>query len=105
MGRLMDFDLTGYGYDDYHVYCSYVYNKQVEGYNLTMYLKGKLSDDLYFIDTQHLNGDVDVIRNNVVRLVDYAAKTKFFDRYIESYEYTYKCLGKGIEIYEESDIS
>lgn len=30
MGRLMDFDLTGYGYDDYHVYCSYVYNKQVE---------------------------------------------------------------------------
>lgn len=104
MGRLMDFDLTGYGYDEYHVYCSYVYDKQVEGYNLTMYLKGKLSDDLYFIDTQHLSGDVDVIRNNVVRLVDHAAKIKYFDRYVKAYEYTYRCLEKGIEIYEEGDI-
>lgn len=105
MGRLMDFDLTEYGYDEYHVYCSYVYDKKVEGYNLTIYLKGQLSDDLYFIDTQHLNGDVDVIRNNVVRLVDYAARTKFFDRYIESYEYTYRCMEKGNEMYEEGNIA
>lgn len=103
MGRVMAFDLGKYGYNGYHVYCTYNFDDTVNKYSLTMYLKWHDIDDLYWIDTQHISGDIDVIRNNIIRIVQYAATHGFYNEYIDQFEFTQKCYSKGYEILEEQE--
>ena len=103
MGRVMAFDLGEYGYKGYQVYCTYYFDNTVDKYSLTMYLKRTDIDDLYWIDTQHISGDIDVIRNNIIRIVQYAATHKFYEKYIDQFEFTQKCCSKGYELFEEQE--
>lgn len=94
------------GYSGYIVVCTYKYNKQIDKYSLEMELKYKDIGDSFRIDrqeidTQYISGTKDTIEENIIRIIEQAYLSGFFDNYIKRYEYTLKCFEKGNEIYEQ----
>lgn len=105
-GYMITIDLDEFGYADYSVDCIYKYNKQKNKYILSMWLTWNTVDDRFKIDSQEIDtqlitSEKDNIEDNICRIVEQASKTGFFDRYIERYEYTYKCFNRGNELYEQ----
>ena len=95
---------------DYSVSCQYRYDKNKEKYSLSMWLKRNDIDDTFKIDsqeidTQYISGDKNTIRNNIVKIIEQAYESNFFDYYIERFEYTYKCFDKGNDFYESERLS
>jgi len=95
-----------HGYKDYSIECTYRFDKKKEKYLLSMYLKGngideKFKIDSQEIDTQYISGTRGTIRQNICLIVEQAASTGFFDKYIQNFEYTYKCFDKGNELFEQ----
>lgn len=119
MGKIRDTRYTDEGYsiavslsqfsDDekykgYTALCQYKYKKKKEKYLLSMWLKrDDISDrfkiDSQEIDTQYISGTRDTIRNNICLIVEQACNVGFFDKYIERFEYTYKCFDKGDDLF------
>ena len=94
------------GYEGYSVECRYSFNKKKQKYSLSMWLKRNDIDDRYKIDsqeidTQYISGTRETIRDNICRIVEQASLSGFFDRYIQRYEYTYKCFDKGCEYFDQ----
>lgn len=106
MGYTVDVDLKDYGYDGYSVECTYKYMKKSEKYLLRMGLKPKNSEnrikvELQEIDTQYISGTSETIEDHILRIIEQAAcHHKFFDQYIERYEYECKCFDIGNIILE-----
>ena len=44
-----------------------------------------------------MNGDV---RQNLTKMIESASLSGYFEKYIERYEYTYKCFDRGNELFE-----
>lgn len=89
----------------YTVECRYKYDKEAEKYLLSMWLcRSDIPDrfkiDGQEIDTQYISSTRETIWNDIGRLVEYAALSGFFDRYVKEYEYTYKCCDRGNEFFE-----
>lgn len=89
-----------YGYKGYSVECTYRFDKEKEKYLLSMWLKRNDIDDKFKIDsqeidTQYISGKKETIKQNICKIVEQACLLRFFDYYIERYEYTYKCFDKG----------
>lgn len=97
------------GYKGYAVICTYKYNIRLDKYSLEMALKHKDIDDGFRIDrqeidTQYISGSRETIEDNICRIVEQASLSGFFDKYIERYEYTFKCFDRGNELFEEESL-
>ncbi len=97
------------GHEGYSVECTYRYDKEKKKYLLSIGLRRNDVDDQFKIDsqeidTQYISGTKETIRQNICRIVEQAGVSGFFDRYIERYEYTYKCFDKGNALFEEERI-
>ena len=95
---------------DYSVLCRYKYDKNKDKYLLSMWLMRNDIDDTFKIDsqeidTQYISGDKSTIRDNIVKIIEQAYDSNFFDYYIEIFEYTYKCFDKGNDFYESERLS
>lgn len=94
------------GYEGYSVECTYRYDKDKEKYLLSMWLMRKdISDkfkiDHQEIDTQYISGTKETIRQNICKIVEQASLSGFFTKYIERFEYTYKCFDRGDDLFEK----
>ena len=99
-----------YGYKGYSVVCTYRYVKQERKYLLSMWLRRKDIGDKFKIesqeiDTQFIESEKEDINENICKIVEQAASTEFFNKCIESYEYTYKCFDKGDETFESERLA
>lgn len=106
-GYLIDVKLPE---SDYSVLCRYKYDKNKDKYLLSMWLMRNDIDDTFKIDsqeidTQYISGDKSTIRDNIVKIIEQAYDSNFFDYYIERFEYTYKCFDKGNDFYEPERLS
>lgn len=93
------------GHRGYSVECRYIYDKKMEKYLLSMWLKRENIDDTFKIDsqevdTQYISGTKENIRQNICRIVEQASLSGYFDYYIERFEYTYMCFDRGNELFE-----
>lgn len=91
------------GYKGYSVECRYLYDKEKEKYQLSMWLKkeninGRFKIDSQEIDTQFIPGTRETIRKNICKIVEQACVSGFFDYYIKRYQYTHKCFTIGDEL-------
>lgn len=98
------------GHKGYFVECKYLQSDDPEKYYLTMGLGRSDIDDRFKIDyqkidTQKISGTKETIKQNICRIVDQAVKSGFFNKYIERYEYTYKCFDIGNDILERELLS
>lgn len=94
----------------YFVRCTYKYKKKKDKYSLQMRLGHKDFDDEFKIDsqeidTQYVPGTRESIESNIARIVEHAAMSGFFDKYIEKFEYTYKCFDKGNDFFEKEQLN
>lgn len=94
------------GYKDYSVECTYKFDKEIEKYLLSMWIKrndigDKFKIDSQEIDTQYISGTKENIRQNICKIVEQASLSGFFEYYIERYEYTYECFDRGDELLEK----
>ena len=90
---------------DYSVLCRYKYVKNKDKYLLSMWLMRNDIDDTFKIDsqeidTQYISGDKDSIRDNIVKIIEQANDSGFFDYYVERFEYVHKCFDRGNKLYE-----
>lgn len=92
------------GHAGYSVDCSYSFDKGQKQYLVSMELFRNDIGDKQSIDSQYVDGDKAVIESNIRRIVEYASMSGYFDKYIEKYEYTYKCFDKGNEFFEEESL-
>lgn len=98
------------GHMGYAVDCTYRYDEGKDKYLLSMYLKRVDNPDHFKIDsqeidTQYVSGEKNTIIDNIRRIVEQACKSRFFDPYIERYEYTYKCFDRGDDLFTKEQIS
>lgn len=98
------------GYEGYSVKCTYKYNKKKEKYLLSMWLKRDDVDedfkiDSQEVDTQYIPGTKETIEENIMRIVEQASLSGYFDYYINRFEYTCRCFTRGNELYEEESKS
>lgn len=105
-GTVVEVSLKDGGYPNYFVECRYSKNKESDKFNLSMLLgKRDMSErfkiDLREIDTQPITSSWSTIRDDIVRIVEYACSINFFDKYIERYEYICKCFDFGDNYYSQ----
>lgn len=87
----------------YLVECTYKYDKKVEKYLLSMWLKrndinNKFQIRSQEIDTQYITGTKETIVDNICRVVEQMCIHNFFNEYIDRYEYELSCFERGDEI-------
>ena len=56
------------------------------------------------IDTQYISGTRETIEENIIRIVEQASLSGYFDYYISRFEYTCSCFERGNELYEQEKI-
>ena len=93
------------GYKGYSVKCTYRYIKSKEKYLLSMWLRrNDIADDFKIdsqeIDTQLISGTKETIEENILRIVEQASLSGYFDHYVERFQYTYDCFERGNEFFE-----
>lgn len=93
-------------YKNYYAKCTYKYNKRLGKYSLSMWLqRNDINDDFKIdsqeIDTQYISGTRETIESNIYRVVEQMCSTGFFEKYIERFEYTYRCFDKGDAFFEK----
>ena len=111
-GNTLTIDLSNWGYTNYIVECSYHFDKKEEKYSLSMWLiHTDLEDRMRIlskkVDTQYIPGTKETIVENICRIVHYCSTVtdkkngkKFFDRFVERYEYELACFERGNELFE-----
>lgn len=92
------------GHEGYSVDCSYFYDKNEKQYLVSMELFRNDIKDKQLIDSQYINGDENAIEFNIRHIVEYASMSGYFEKYIQKYEYTYKCFDKGNDFFETDDL-
>lgn len=113
-GQTVEIELSRWGYQDYYVQCTYHFDKREGKYMLSMWLCRSDIEDRMLLsskktDAQYLSGTRDTIVENICRVVHYAAtvttdgKTRYFDRYVERYEYELACFQRGNELFEQEN--
>lgn len=113
-GHNIEINLSNWGYKGYIAECSYYFDKRKDKYSLSMWLRNiDIEDRMRLsskkVDTQYIPGNKDTIVENICRIVYQAANAiideetgeKYFDRFIERYEYELKCFERGNEFFEQ----
>lgn len=112
-GNTLTIDLSDFGYKNYFVDCEYHFDQQKNKYSLSMWLNRKdLEDRMRLsskkVDTQYIPGTRETIVENICRVVHHAAtvsskedREKYFDRFVERYEYELACFERGNAFFEQ----
>lgn len=111
-GHIIEINLSKWGYANYIVECSYYFNKAEGKYSLSMWLnRSDIGDRMRLsskkVDTQYISGTKETIIENICRIVYQAANVadesgkKYFDPFVERYEYELMCFEKGNELVEK----
>lgn len=110
-GNTLTIDISDFGYENYFVECSYHFDKHKGKYSLSMWLnRNDMEDRMRLsskkIDTQYISGTRETIMENICRVVHQAATVsyengkRYFDHFVERYEYELKCFERGNELFE-----
>lgn len=115
-GQDVEIKLSRWGYKGYVAECTYYFDKKENKYSLSMWLRNtdiedrmKLSSKK--VDTQYISGTKETIIENICRIVYQAAMVadengkKFFDHFIERYEYELACFERGNELFEQERLA
>ena len=111
-GQTIEFDLTEWGYENYITECAYHFDKHKGKYSLSMWLnRSDIGDRMRLsskkVDTQYISRTKETIIENICRIVYQAANVadesgkKYFDPFVERYEYELMCFEKGNELVEK----
>ena len=92
------------GHEGYSVDCSYSFDIEQKQYLLSMGLRRNDIGDIQSIDSQYVSGDKNTIEYNIQHIVKYASMSGYFEKYIQKYEYTYKCFDKGNDYFEKEKL-
>lgn len=116
-GNSLTISLSKWGYPNYIAECEYYFNKSKEKYSLSVWItRNDIEDRMYLsskkVDTQYISGTRETIVENICRVIHQAAtvtdeKTgkKYFDRFIERYEYELVCFKRGNELFEQERLN
>ncbi len=115
-GQTCEINLSKWGYAGYAVECSYYFDKRNNKYSLSMWLRNNDIDDRMRlsskkVDTQYISGTKETIVENICRIVHQAATVtnekgeKYFDKYVERYEYELACFERGNELCEQERLA
>lgn len=111
-GQAVEISLSEWGYQNYIVECAYLFDKSKGKYALSLWLnRHDLEDRMLLsskkVDSQYISATRETIVENICRIVHYAVTVadengaKYFDSYIERYEYELKCFERGNELFEQ----
>ena len=114
-GQSIEINLSEWGYQNYIVECTYLFDKYKGKYSLSLWLnRHDLEDRMLLsskkVDTQYISATRETIIDNVCRIVHQAATAidknskKYFDLYVERYEYELKCFERGNELFEQESL-
>lgn len=115
-GNTLTIDLSDFGYENYIAECAYHFDKYKDKYSLSMYLnRNDMVDRMRLssknVDTQYISGTKETIVENICRVVHQAATVanesgeRYFDHFVERYEYELKCFERGNELFEQERLS
>lgn len=111
-GNTLKIELSDFGYEGYFAECSYHFDKSKGKYALSMWINRNDIEDrmrLSFkkVDTQYISGTRETIIENICRVVHQAATVadengeRYFDYFVERYEYELACFERGNELFEQ----
>ena len=111
-GNAIMIELSDFGYENYFVECAYHFDKPNGKYSLSMWLnRTDLEDRMMLsykkVDTQYISGTRETIVENICRIVHQAATVesengvRYFDHFVERYEYELACFERGNELFEQ----
>ena len=111
-GNTLTIELSDFGYENYFAECIYHFNKNKRKYSLSMWLnRNDMEDRMRLsskkVDTQYISGTKETIVENICRVVHQAATVadedgvRYFDRFVERYEYELACFERGNELFEQ----
>lgn len=116
-GQTVEINLSNWGYKDYVAECAFYFDKKKDKYSLSMWLRNTDIEDRMRlsskkVDTQYIPGTKETIIENICRIVYHAAtvvdeKTgkKYFDHFVERYEYEIVCFERGNELFEQERLA
>lgn len=115
-GNTLIINLSDFGYKNYFVECAYHFVKCKGKYSISMWLnRNDMEDRMQLsskkIDTQYLSGTRETIVENICRIVHQASTVanengeRYFDRFIERYEYELKCFDRGNDLFEKERLT
>lgn len=108
LGTTISFILPENQYKGYVVDCTYKYIRDMNKYALNMWLRNTEIDDRMQIssqgiNTQYITSTRENIKKDVCAIVEQAANSSYFDKSIETYEYTQKCFERGNAEFENEE--
>lgn len=115
-GQAVEINLSKWGYENYIVECLYHFDKKNGKYLLSMWLSRKDIEDRIRlssknVDTQYISGTRETIVENICRIVHQAATVtndngeKYFDYFVNRYEYEISCFERGNELFEQERLN
>lgn len=116
-GNTLTIELSNFEYENYFVECAYHFDKNEGKYSLSMWLnRNDLEDRMRLsskkVDTQYIPGTKETIIENICRIVHQAATVadkksgkKYFDHFVERYEYELACFERGNELFEQERLN
>lgn len=111
-GNTLTIELSDFGYENYFIECTYHFDKCEGKYSLSIWLnRNDIEDRMKLsskkVDTQYISATKETIVENICRVVHQAATVadkngeKYFDPFVERYEYELKCFERGNELFEQ----
>lgn len=115
-GNMLIIELSDFGYKNYFVECAYHFDKLNSKYSLSMWLnRNDIEDRMMLsskkVDTQYIPGTRETIIENICRIVHQAATVendngvRYFDYFVERYEYELSCFECGNELFEKERLA
>lgn len=115
-GNTITIELSDFGYENYIVECAYHFYKPNSKYSLSMWLnRNDIEDRMMLsskkVDTQYIPGTRETIIENICRIVHQAATVendegnRYFDYFVERYEYELACFDRGNELFEKERLA
>ena len=115
-GQTIEFNLTEWGYKNYIAECAYHFDKREGKYSLSIWLhRCDIEDRMRLsskkVDTQYIPGTKETIAENICRVVHhivtvvYENGEKYFDPFVERYEYELACFERGNELFEQERLN
>lgn len=115
-GNTLTIELSDFGYENYVVECAYYFDKNEGKYLLSIWLSRKDIEDRIMlsskkVDSQYIHGTRDTIVENICRVVHQSATVindngeKYFDFFVNRYEYEISCFERGNELFENERLN
>lgn len=116
-GNTLTIELSDFGYKNYFAECAYHFDKHEGKYSISIWLnRHDVEDRMRLsskkVDTQYIFGTRETIVENICRVVHQAATVvyeesgkRYFDHFVERYEYELACFERGNELFERERLA